>query len=224
VSERADLVLALRAVLFGRSVSLGWCVPGRASIDSLGASERLGVSRRRLLETAAGRAAARAALRRAGLPEREIARDRGGAPLWPAGIVGSITHTDGLALAAVASEEELAAIGIDLERVRELTPAALEHITSSSERARVRASADPAGDAIALFCAKEAFYKAQYPHTGRVLGFDAVEIVLDPPSARRGFTARVRVGLDPFPRGIELRGAAARAGDHVVAAVAVDRR
>jgi 4'-phosphopantetheinyl transferase EntD len=197
-------------------------VPGEASVDALSPAERRGVSRARLRDTAAGRVAARAALGRAGLTAISIGRDDRGAPIWPTGIVGSITHTDALALAAVGSSDVLGAIGIDLERMRALTPAALELIACSAERARLRAASDPALDAVALFCAKEAFYKAQYPHTHRVLGFDAVEIVFDPPAPTRGFTARVRVPLDPFPRGVELRGAVTCAAEHVVAAIVIE--
>ena len=49
-----------------------------------------------------GRACARAALANLGQGEAVIGIDEAGAPLWPAGVVGSITHTKGYAAALVA--------------------------------------------------------------------------------------------------------------------------
>jgi hypothetical protein len=62
---------------------------------------------RRRAEFAAGRACARAALRRLGINGWPLLVGSKREPLWPAGVVGSITHTDGLVAAAVSRRPHL---------------------------------------------------------------------------------------------------------------------
>jgi 4'-phosphopantetheinyl transferase EntD len=47
-----------------------------------------------------------------------IRKDKKGQPIWPDGLVGSISHTGTLACCAVARSAEVRAIGIDVETVR----------------------------------------------------------------------------------------------------------
>ncbi len=119
-----------------------------------------GESRRR--DFALGRTCARRALRRLGADAGAILRRADGAPAWPAGIVGSITHTRGYAAAAVAHATEFSGIGIDAERVATLAENVERRLFVSEERAWLE-SLEPEvrpGAAILLFSAKEAFFKA----------------------------------------------------------------
>src|SRR5260370_20887260 len=52
------------------------------------------------------RTCARRALARLGIAETAIRRGAKGEPLWPAGVVGSITHTTGYFAAAVAQADK----------------------------------------------------------------------------------------------------------------------
>jgi 4'-phosphopantetheinyl transferase EntD len=70
-------------------------------------------ARRREFTT--GRHCALAALGRPGLAPTAFTRGRLGAPGWPAGVVGSITHCAGYRAAAVARVADLITIGIDAE-------------------------------------------------------------------------------------------------------------
>ena len=70
-------------------------------------------SRRR--EYAAVRSCARACLGRLGYPRVPILPGLGGAPTWPAGVLGSMTHCAGYAAAAVGPDQRISAIGIDAE-------------------------------------------------------------------------------------------------------------
>src|SRR5438309_2203367 len=63
----------------------------------------------------AGRNAGRAALRQLGLAPSAILSDPRGAPLWPDGVVGSITHCEGFCCAVVARQTSVRSIGIDAE-------------------------------------------------------------------------------------------------------------
>ncbi|MBX6384282.1 MAG: 4'-phosphopantetheinyl transferase, partial [Microbispora sp.] len=70
---------------------------------------------RRRREFVTGRHCARLALARIGVPPGPIPRGERGAPVWPAGTVGSITHCSGYRAAAVAPAHLARAIGIDAE-------------------------------------------------------------------------------------------------------------
>ena len=95
-------------------------------------------------------------------------------PQWPAGLVGSITHTTGFRAAAVAPRSVVASLGIDTEQNEPLPDGVEELITVPGEPEMLAALAR-AFPAVhwgrLLFSAKESIYKAWYPLTGRWLGF-----------------------------------------------------
>jgi 4'-phosphopantetheinyl transferase EntD len=138
-------------------------------------------SRRREFITA--RRCARDALARLGHAPVPIGAGPKREPLWPAGVVGSITHTTGFRAAAVASQNVLASIGIDTERNDRLPDGVEETITVSGEPETLaslsRAFPATHWDRL-LFSAKESVYKAWYPLTGRWLGFEDARLVIDP--------------------------------------------
>ncbi|MEU8262513.1 4'-phosphopantetheinyl transferase superfamily protein [Micromonospora sp. NPDC048999] len=115
-------------------------------------------------------------------------------PLWPAGVVGSITHCASYRAAAVARDTALASLGIDAEPHGVLPDGVAEAVTVAGEPELLRrlAHTDPYvhWDRL-LFSAKESVYKAWYPVTGRWLGFEEAELSIDP--ASRSFTARLLV-------------------------------
>jgi 4'-phosphopantetheinyl transferase EntD len=127
----------------------------------------------------AGRHAAREALAQIGILHAAIASGPVNEPLWPTGTIGSISHTAGFAVAAVARTEVLAALGIDVERTGAVTRDVWPEILQPRERAWVDSQPEEAQDrhATALFCLKEAFYKFQYPQAARWLEFKDVEIM-----------------------------------------------
>jgi 4'-phosphopantetheinyl transferase EntD len=148
---------------------------------------------KRRREFVSGRACAHRALAALGLPPSPVLAGTRGEPLWPRGVVGSITHCAGYRACAVASAAEVAALGIDAEPHRPLPAGVLAAISSPGERERLRetfATDPPIHWDRLLFCVKEAIYKAWYPRTGAPLGFDDMEIEFDP--ARRRFAAAVK--------------------------------
>src|SRR5262245_1837514 len=60
----------------------------------------------------AARIVARELLKRLGQPEGALPRTPGGAPAWPAGVVGSLAHDSRVAVAAVGMDRDVGAIGI----------------------------------------------------------------------------------------------------------------
>lgn len=153
-----------------------------SSAGLLGAEARaLGrASPRRIQEFAAGRICARRALAELGLPVVAIGRGPNRQPLWPRGVVGSITHCTGYCAAAVTRSAEIASVGIDAE-VHDVLPAGvMQRIALPSEAQWIR---DRLGEdnrwARILFSAKEAVFKAWFPLTRRWLGFHDAEVVFD---------------------------------------------
>ncbi len=136
----------------------------------------------RRAEFATARACARAALAQLGEPPVAIRRDPRGAPQWPAGIVGSITHCHGYRGAAVARISHMVTLGVDAEPDERLPDGVLDVIALPSERAQTSelATADPgiSWDRL-LFSAKESVYKAWFPVTQRWLDFESAHVTID---------------------------------------------
>jgi len=150
---------------------------------------------KRRTEFATARACARTALAQLGQPPVPILPGPRGAPRWPAGVTGSITHCDGYRAAGVAWTTDLAAIGLDAEPNQALPDGVLDLIAFGPERAQLArlAQTEPADvcwDRL-LFCAKEAVYKVWFPLTQRWLGFEEAEVVIKPHDG--AFTARLLV-------------------------------
>lgn len=137
---------------------------------------------KRRREFATARACARAALRELGEPPRAIPAGPRGAPIWPAGIVGSITHCDGYRACAVARDADVATLGVDAEPDAPLPAGLLDDIALPEERAQLAALAreEPgvSWDRL-LFSAKESVYKAWFPLAGRWLGFEDATVSID---------------------------------------------
>jgi len=136
-----------------------------------------GSADKRRRDFALGRAAARAALAGLGHGNDVIARAGDGAPRWPRGILGSITHTKGYAAALIGASRDFANVGIDAERTGAVTEDLWPRLFSSAELERLLKQADPMLAATLLFCAKEASYKAGAQKG--VLAFREIEVSLD---------------------------------------------
>jgi 4'-phosphopantetheinyl transferase EntD len=152
---------------------------------SLFPEEELIVSRavaKRRREFATARTCARAALGQLGLPPAAIPAGERGEPLWPDGVVGSITHCEGYRACAVALATDILTLGIDAEPNAPLPSGLLGDIALPRERPTLlRLGAELPGvhwDRL-LFSAKEAVYKAWFPLARRWLGFEDAELDFD---------------------------------------------
>jgi 4'-phosphopantetheinyl transferase EntD len=124
---------------------------------------------------------ARQALGRLGFPPVPLLSARSGAPRWPDGVVGSMTHCDGYRAAVVARSDRVQAIGLDAEPHTPLPPRVL-HMIARSEEVAMLAQRQCADGSVCwdrlLFCAKEAVYKAWFPLALRRLGFSDASVTL----------------------------------------------
>jgi len=134
-------------------------------------------------EYATVRSCARACLKRLGHPQVPILPGYGGAPTWPAGVQGSMTHCAGYAAAAVSHHQRIFAIGIDAEPDAPLPDGVLDLIATAAEQDRL-AMTQPEPDSPnfdrLLFSAKESVYKTWFPLVGEWLDHHQVEILLNP--------------------------------------------
>lgn len=179
---------------------------------------RMGAKRRR--EYALGRACARRALRRLGIEGFPLHNDADRVPIWPQGVVGSVTHCRDYCAVVAAERGDVLGLGIDAEPVEPLNPRLVARICTAPERERNAALPEPGpcGWAKLVFCAKESFYKCYFPLARRRLGFADAEIVFDP--AARSFEARLLREDAPGALGARLlRGRYRIDATHVVTAV-----
>jgi 4'-phosphopantetheinyl transferase EntD len=148
---------------------------------------------KRRREFTTGRACAREALAQLGFAAAPITCGPKGAPRWPDGVVGSITHCDGYRACAVARSGDAASVGIDAEPNLPMPDGVLEVVSDHAEREHLAALAASRPDVQwgrLLFSAKESVYKTWFPLAGRWLGFEEASITIDPESAT--FTATLR--------------------------------
>ncbi|UXY25283.1 4'-phosphopantetheinyl transferase family protein [Streptomyces sp. HUAS TT20] len=145
------------------------------------------------------RSCARRAMDKLGVPPQPILPGERGAPNWPDGLAGSMTHCDGYGAAALVRTVDLATLGIDAEPHQPLPDGILDAVCLPTEAERLRRLAldhpDVHWDRL-LFSAKESVYKAWYPLTGKLLDFTevAITVVADPTEQRSGgFRARLLV-------------------------------
>ena len=156
----------------------------------------------------AGRTALRGALTHLGIDAGPLLATPRGAPMLPAGVVGSISHKRDLAVALVAprSTGDPSQIGVDLEVDAPLRADITRRVLTEAELARLTTlpQADRQRSLLLLVSAKEALYKALDPCVQRYVGFKEVSVEPLP-----GGTARVELllsgGEGPFTASVHWR-------------------
>jgi len=136
---------------------------------------------KRKVEFAAGRDCAKAALRSMGVAVEALPRCPDGRAEWPGGVVGAITHSEGLCAAVVARAEDAIGLGLDLESIGRMSPGAARHVLSPAELEDCERHDLGQEAAWAVkFSAKESVYKCLYPLVQRYIGFEEAEISASP--------------------------------------------
>jgi 4'-phosphopantetheinyl transferase EntD len=172
------------ALAHGRAVAIDVADPDDTVLAELHPDERtraLTLSPIRRREWVAGRRALRHALTGVApaAAESPVLADDRGAPVLPAGAVGSISHKRAIAVALAASASGWT-VGVDLEVLGPRRVDISERILTKAELSTL-ASTAPAGDArdravLLAFALKEAVYKAIDPHLRRYVGFLEVQV------------------------------------------------
>ncbi|MFV2103308.1 4'-phosphopantetheinyl transferase family protein [Micromonospora sp. LOL_024] len=144
-------------------------------------------SRRR--DFTAGRVCARRAMAALGLPPVAVPAAADRSPVWPAGVVGTITHTRDYCAAAVARSSEVRAVGMDAERHKELSAGVRRLICLPEEDDWCARLAPGISWPTVIFSAKETVYKIWHPIVGGWLDFHDALVHVDPDAGT--FTARI---------------------------------
>lgn len=190
-----------------RNVIPGDAGVGQCSVKELHASpvppelRQLGsdVTPKRRLDFCLGRIAARQALEAIGVEGRLVPRGDAGQPIWPAGVVGSISHSGGVAVAVVL-RATAGGIGVDLElRPAPLSQAAQQLALTTHERRWIASESGNSWPLI-LFSAKEAAYKALPAAVSRELGFHDVEFDRDEAGSLTGASLQIPPHMQPHAR------------------------
>ncbi|MEP2767405.1 MAG: 4'-phosphopantetheinyl transferase superfamily protein [Paracoccaceae bacterium] len=134
---------------------------------------------KRQSEYLAGRSLAQSGLGLMGCSQTNIPKGQGGAPQWPEGVSGSISHSKGTCICLLYPSSQ-ALVGVDIETVgkdRAIT-AILRMVFTPLERrlADTQSMFDKATFATLLFSAKETLYKLLFPVVGEYFGFPSAEM------------------------------------------------
>ncbi|MBQ0904761.1 4'-phosphopantetheinyl transferase [Micromonospora sp. U21] len=149
--------------------------------------ERAVQTRRR--DFTAGRVCARRAMAGLGLPPAAVPAAADRAPVWPAGVVGSITHTTGYCAAAAARSTDLRSVGMDAEQHREVNAGVRRLVLLPEEEETCARLPRGISWPVVLFSAKETVYKVWHPVVGSWLDFHDARLEVDPDAGT--FTARI---------------------------------
>ncbi|MCF1481373.1 hypothetical protein B7W85_20935 [Allorhizobium ampelinum] len=143
-----------------------------------------------------------------GQPAAPVTAGPRGEPVWPPGLVGSITHTHGFAAAAVADAARFRSLGMDTEQIMtaQVMGNVRERICGPEDRFGASRSLLPELHTTLVFSAKESLFKCLYPLVEKMFWFEDALIRIDPD--RDGlFTAELLSRLHvEFPAGTVIEG------------------
>lgn len=212
--------------LFAPEIALALCDP-RAPMGSLLSPERSGTARmvaKRQREFTAGRMAARRAMVALGHAPQPVLPGADRVPIWPDGLVGSLSHCDSLCLCAMGHARDVQSLGVDVEEDTPLPPEMIDTILTPPERKWLnhQRAGDMANLAKLIFSAKETAYKAQYPLSREVLDFESIAIL--PDLAANTFAATFTRAVGPFASGTVMGGKFTRAHGLILTGLTLWRR
>lgn len=111
--------------------------------------------------------------------------DKNQLPIWPSGIVGSISHSDYYAVAIVGSNIRYASMGVDIEHMNfdRHTIESINDQVIDSEEHRILDEIDTYNKKydkhlrLTIFSAKESFYKCMYPKIKKHIEFKSIHVI-----------------------------------------------
>jgi 4'-phosphopantetheinyl transferase EntD len=134
--------------------------------------------KKRIADFSTGRFCAKMAMETIGIFNAEILTGTGREPLWPQGIVGSISHSKKLVGAVVSPANKMHAVGLDIETMGNVKREMWDLLYTAPEQKFLSALSNEELELFTtlLFSLKESFYKFQYPITKLYLDFKDVEV------------------------------------------------
>ncbi|UIA95208.1 4'-phosphopantetheinyl transferase superfamily protein [Erwinia tracheiphila] len=135
--------------------------------------------KKRCAEYLASRVCTRYALGLLGVKNFILQNDQDRVPVWPEGMVGALSHTDGFISLLVGNSSCGKLHGIDCEHIiqQERVDALRETIITADENHILQQGGLYGGVALTVaFSIKESLYKALFPHTRQFMDFKTAEI------------------------------------------------
>ncbi len=171
------------SILLPPGLKAAWMSPieDRPPFDALEDAETRGMRPGRATEFRAGRWLARDALAQLGPTAERLLRRESRDPVWPAGFIGSISHTNLAAIAVAARSDSYLSVGVDLELRRTLDEPLLGQVCTPRELTWLDTIPETRRREIptVVFSTKESAYKCQYPVTETLLDFLDCEASID---------------------------------------------
>lgn len=135
-------------------------------------------SPKRLSDFSTGRYCAMKALEQIGIQNVIIPIGKDREPIWPEGIVGSISHCESLTGAIVSRKADHISLGLDIEEIGRVTADLWPYVFTDKEIEYLNTLPIDQQELIctSIFSLKEAFYKFQFPITNLFLDFLDVEV------------------------------------------------
>ena len=159
---------------------------------------------KRKREFRAGRNCAHTLLREASVECPALLKGKQREPGWPEGWVGSISHTQGLCVVAIAPQDLFQSIGLDVEQALPMKDEIKDMICLPEEQDQlVRLRLTPGQELASLpldkviFSAKESIHKTYFPLNYHTLDFLDARVELNP--ADKSFAATI-IKPEPVPR------------------------
>ena len=148
--------------------------------SNLGIGSNHQFSHKRLLDFSTGRYCAIKALEQIGIVNAFIPIGKDKEPLWPNGVVGSISHCESLIGAIVAKSTDHVSLGLDIEEIGKVTSELWDLVFTEKEKKYLSGLSENELllKSTVIFSIKEAFYKFQHPLTKTFLDFLDVEVSL----------------------------------------------
>ncbi|MFT7261269.1 MAG: enterobactin synthetase component D [Glaciecola sp.] len=180
--------------------------------------------KKRQAEYFAGRICARYALLKLNAEVTQVLTGVKRQPLWPKNkngkkLVGSITHSENIALCIVAEHHKISNLGIDIEcHMTEKLAKEIENtVINAVEKQRLASVNLAFPEALTLvFSAKETIFKALFDDVGEHFSFEAAELLsLDINSCTAKFALTTTIAA-AWPKGRELDIYFQRFSDHLM--------
>lgn len=136
-------------------------------------------SEKRKREFSTGRKCAKQAMKKLGIEEVPILKGENREPLWPEGVVGSISHCKDLCGAVIGASTDIKAIGLDLENIKKLKNDISRLICTDYERKWIAQQKNHSYETLILliFSLKESIYKCIYASDDMKIGFKDCTVI-----------------------------------------------
>ncbi len=134
---------------------------------------------KRKAEFLAGRYCANKSLSKLDIVDFSINTGDHGSPIWPSGIIGSISHCTNNAISVACRDGQFFGVGIDIESIISTeTRNNIQHLILSEDEVLLLNQSENKSLLFTIaFSVKESFFKAAYGTVRNYLNFDAVSII-----------------------------------------------